>query len=67
MRLKKLSDLLARLFAAPPGERSNKDVAAVLPVLMMKTPCLRELDKGTALKSPEHGLCINLGKNLNYP
>ncbi|WAQ93692.1 hypothetical protein MAR_006163 [Mya arenaria] len=50
MRLKKLSDYLARLFDSPPGERSKRDIQAVLPVLTMKTQCLRDLDKGSVVE-----------------
>jgi len=46
MRLKKVSDYLVRIFEAAPGVRSDRDIQALLPIIMMKTTCLRDLDKG---------------------
>ncbi|KAH3718329.1 hypothetical protein DPMN_061132 [Dreissena polymorpha] len=44
MRLKKIHSHFVRIFNAPPGERSERDICSVLPVVMMKTTCFRNLD-----------------------
>ncbi|KAL4222752.1 hypothetical protein ACF0H5_018793 [Mactra antiquata] len=46
MRLKKMSDYILKLVEAPPGERSERDINAILPVLALKAGCFRSLDKG---------------------
>ena len=42
----KLNDYLVNVFEAPPGERCKKEIYEILPLVVMKTSCLKSLEKG---------------------
>ena len=46
MPIGKLTDYLVHVFEAPPGKRSEKDISTILPFVVTKTTCLKNLEKG---------------------